>query len=154
MLTGVFPKGVFTVNFANGYHQDPRDGDCLTYSTLTTPNKFLPQNKQIGVVFGFGSAVFDISQANLNLIFSGKNSSHITGYPNNVPSTPDILKGNKAHIKVVQKEFEIKDFLAHSAIAWAGFGRTNVGKAKAKASLFKNKKRSLDNGRDLKKHKI
>ena len=68
--------------------------------------------------------------------------------------TPEMLKGNIAHIKVVQKEFEIKDFLAHSAIAWAGFGRTNVGKAKAKASLFKNKKGSLDKSMDLKKHKI
>ena len=106
MLNGIFPKGVFTVNFANGYHLDPRDGDCLSYSTLTTPNKFLPDKKN-GVAFGFGSAVFDYSRTNLNLIFSGKNSSHTTSYPNNVPLTPDILNGNKVHIKVVQKEVEI-----------------------------------------------
>ena len=69
MVNGVFPKGIFTINFHNGYHLDPNDRDCLTHCTVTTPNNFLDESDYVGGTFCLGTAVFDYTEVNINIIF-------------------------------------------------------------------------------------
>ena len=95
MVNGVFPKGILTINFHNGYHIDPNDRNYLTYCIVTTPNAYLPEEEQVGGIFVLGSNVFDYSCANFYFVFSGARVSHYTGVPYNVPNIPEALKGNK-----------------------------------------------------------
>ena len=125
MINGLFHKGIFTINFHNGYNLDLNDRDCLTHCTVTTPNNFLDESDYVGGTFCLGTAVFDYTEVNLNFIFLGSNVVHCTGIPYNIPTFPSVLTGSKSYGTLVKNEIEIRDFLKKSVIAWAGFGATN-----------------------------
>ena len=145
MVDGVFPKGILTINFFNGYHIDGNDHDALTHCAVTTPNTFIKQmlknkyknqdeddveekieEKLIGGTFALGSNVFNYSDANFNFVFSGATVSHTTGVPYNVPDMPGALTGKKSYKSVMQDEVIVKKFLKESVLAWAGFGASNA----------------------------
>ena len=123
MVDGVFPKGILTINFFNGYHIDGNDRNALTHCTVTTPNTFIKQmlknkyknqdeddveekieEKLIGGTFALGSNVFNYSDANFNFVFSGAAVSHTTGVPYKVPDMPHALTGKKSYKSVMQDE--------------------------------------------------
>ena len=158
MVNGVFPKGILTINFSNGYHLDPNDRNALTHCTVTTPNATIKEimkkkgfdeedeqvlEKMVGGVFALGHNVFDYSEANFNFIFSGAAISHTTGIPYNVPDMPKVVTGNKSYASVVKHQKEMDTYLKESVLAWAGFGASNSEWLKKCAQA--GKKRSIGN---------